>query len=146
MWGTAVSLGGGELLPSPMVTDLPSWLSLGAETAGGSISPKVECGQDKIGSSCTSRECSPLHCSCGSWQEHGCVPVPGQADGKERVYARHLVSTVTRLGVRNPAFTPKAELGRAKGPNLAAEKHGSMEKGDRKGEQQAGPLGPVKGE
>lgn len=58
-----------------------------------------------------------------------------------RVYARHLVSTVPGLGVRNPASTPKVELGRAKGPDLAAEKHGSVEETER-GSSRQGPQAP----
>lgn len=43
-----------------------------------------------------------------------------------------------RHGAAGTPPLPQAELERAKGPNLAAEKHGSRER-ERKGEQHAGP-------
>lgn len=59
------------------------------------------------------------------------------------------VSTVLRLGgggpqargSRNPVPSPKAELGQR--PNLAAEKHGSVEKRE-VGSSRQGPPGPLR--
>lgn len=69
-----------------------------------------------------------------------------KADQQRGFYARHLVSTVPRLGVgaiqgmgqQKPCPYPQSRTG-AMTPNLAAEKHGSMEKRRQKGGQQAGP-------
>lgn len=69
-----------------------------------------------------------------------------KADQQRGFYARHLVSTVPRLGVgaiqgmgqQKPCPYPQSRTG-AMTPNLAAEKHGGMEKRRQKGGDRQGP-------
>lgn len=75
-----------------------------------------------------------------------------KADQQRGFYARHLVSTVPRLGVgaiqgmgqQKPCPYPQSRTG-AMTPNLAAEKHGSMGKRRQKGGATGrAPPGPLK--